>query len=360
MSKDYYKILGVNKDASDKEIKSKYRKLSLKYHPDKQGDKSEAEQKEAEEKFKDINEAYQVLSDPTKRKNYDTTGDPDRSFNMNDNFGYGNFSSMADMFNSAFGGSRFNASNMYQYVEPNGYDRRAQVALTIEEIFNGCTKKLKYKRNIRCKNCHGDGGTGKKICPHCGGSGSITQKRQTPMGWMVVTDICPHCKGKGSIVENVCPTCNGSGFNQEDHIVEVKFAPGVLHGMINEYPGEGDESRDPKKPNGSLLTVAYHNYDQSKYEIINNYDVVEHIHLPYYDLLLGRDYEIEMPDKSKKRIKIKECTNDGSFLRMSGAGIKLENSNKADYYVVLHADYPEKLSDKEKENLEKIKELNKK
>lgn len=364
MKKDYYKILGVNKDASENDLKKAYRKLSLKYHPDKQANKSDAEKKEAEDKFKEINEAYQVLSDPEKKKNYDTFGDPDAKAPQGG--GFSGFDDLSSMFDSVFSGRNSNpwdpgyAPQSKPKTDPPGADRRMNVPLTIEDFFCGCTKKLKYKRNIRCVNCHGKGGTGMKTCPHCHGTGTTKRQEMTLMGMISVSQPCPHCQGKGQVVEHTCPTCNGSGFKQEDHVVEVTFPAGMTHGYSIQKLGEGDESKSVNQPNGSFFATANYSFDTERYQIINNYDIVENIHIPYYDLILGTDYELELPDHSKKMVKIPECSKDGAYLRLRGSGIKLSNGSRADYYIVLHADYPVSITDKERELLQAIQTENNK
>jgi len=211
-TKGYYKILGVSENATDKEIKAAFRKKSILFHPDKQANKSDKEKKEAEAKFKEVNEAYQVLSDKDKRAQYDRGA----SFNFENtggysgfnggNFDFGNFNFDDFGFNSETGfdfrdlfgkHNTYNRASRRQRQAEKGSDIKMVIPITIEELFTGCKKKVKFQRNVRCPNCHGAGGTNKHVCPHCNGTGMVTETRQSPFGFMQTTSACPKCNGKG-------------------------------------------------------------------------------------------------------------------------------------------------------------------
>ena len=368
--KGYYKTLGVKEDASLDEIKKKFKKLSLKYHPDRQVGKSEKEQKEAEAKFKEINEAYQVLSDETKRKNYDTFGDADghgSGFSggysgggpdLGDIFGAGSpFGNMADAFSDVFGGSFFGGSHRSQTSTrrqtPPGDDMQMKVPLTLEEVFNGCTKKFKYKRKVRCPNCHGAGGTGLKTCPHCHGTGMLYDTHRMGNSIYQQTMPCPHCKGTGQIVEHECPSCHGNKFKEEYQTIEVNFPAGMPENYAIEKHGMGHESADKNMPSGTLLIFASYAFDKNKYRI-HNLDVYEKIELNYYDALLGCDYDLKIPNGTTKRVKIPECSQPGKVLKLAGQGIKT-GTRTGDYYIEIVYKFPTSLSAKEKEALKMIK-----
>ena len=358
MNKEYYQILGLKKGASDDEIKKAFRKLSIKYHPDKQAGKSDKEKKEAEDKFKEINEAYQILSDPVKKNNYDKYGNPEgNGFSGHDN-GFNPFSKMSgfdDIFNSVFGngGSRKQYKKWKQTTAP-GTDIRMNVPLTIEEIFNGCTKKLKFEKYVRCSNCHGEGGSGKTVCPFCNGEGVIRETANTPFGIMIQDTECPHCHGTGYTTKYKCPTCNGTGLKKVEVVEEVTFAPGIPNGWAVQKEGAGNESKDKNMKNGSFFAFANYNIDETKY-IIHNLDVIEKINISYYDLLLGCDYILELPNHEKKKIKLPECTPEGKLFKLKNCGITDPYGRTGDYYIEVHYAIPETLTDNEKSCLQTIK-----
>lgn len=360
-TKDLYAILGVERDADDKKIKKSYRNLSLKYHPDRQQGKSEQEQKEAEEKFKEINEAYSVLSDPEKKQQYDMFGTVDGQpggGNPFSGFGGGGFGGFDDIFN-IFGGGRGAGSR--QQVRP-GNNIQMKVPLDIKDIYCGCTKKLKFTRDVRCATCHGDGGTDVKICPHCGGTGRIV--RQTQQGHAIFRQEseCPHCHGTGKVVGKPCMTCGGSGFKQESNIVEVTFPAGVQENQYVEYTGQGSEAKKHGHPNGDFIAIAKYNYDRSRY-LIQGLDITEYIHIDYYDALLGTEYMLELPDGKKMNLHINECTEPNKKYILRGKGItatdRFGRELKGDYYVQVVYDIPDKLTEKDRKALESIRKHNK-
>lgn len=346
---DYYKILGLSENATEDEIKMAYKKLSLKYHPDRQVNKSDKEKTEAEKKFKEINEAYSILSEPDKRRDYDRFGNSNpRSDNWAD-------------FRKNFSSQGFNPFDFFEpfgrgeIVEP-GTHIKMQIPLTIEDVFNGCTKKVKYERKVRCPNCHGAGGLNMKRCPHCHGSGQIESNIQTAFGYMTQTRTCPHCHGTGQISEKACPTCNGSGFKTDSAVIEVNFPPGMMNGFSIKFPGKGNESKSPKRSNGDFYAEATYSFKSDKYEV-NGIDVIEKVYIPYYDILLGSTYELELPNHTKKKIIIPACAQEGKLLKLIGEGIKTQAST-GDYYLEIHYLIPKTLSEDEKKALMKIKVKN--
>lgn len=358
-SKGYYKSLGINENASDTEIKKAYRKLSLLYHPDKQANKSDEERKEAEDKFKEINEAYQVLSDPEKRQNYDRFGSADGGgFGGNGPFGGGN--PFDDFFNGNPFRDFFGGGNRQPRQEVvNGTDIRMTIPLTIEEVFNGCKKKLKYTKKVVCKTCHGDGGSGKHMCPHCNGTGMLDETKRTSFGLYRTTRPCHYCDGTGYVVDYKCQTCGGDGFVNKETIIEVDIPAGMPEGYAIIKDREGNETKDKQGMNGSFYAIAKYAFDKSKYQV-NGLDVIETIYIPYYDRYLGCDYIVNIPDGSKKKISIPANLIEGATLKLKKCGIKGTGSDLiGDYFVEVHTENPVvgEMSDKEKELLNEIKKL---
>lgn len=368
-SKGYYKTLGVNENATDEEIKKSYRRLSAKFHPDKNVGKSDAEKAEAEKKFKEINEAYQTLGDEAKRKEYDNptsgmfNGGWDGGYGGGFGFGGADFNSI---FESVFGqrnnNRRSNGRREYTtnetFYKPvvNGSDIRAQVALTLEEIYKGCTKNFKYNRMVRCKTCHGEGGIGtKKTCNHCHGSGSIMIEQQTAFGMFREQTSCPQCHGRGYTFDTKCPTCGGKGYSLEEHTISVTFPAGIRNGWSVTKVGEGNEAVDARGKNGDCYITVIYAYDDKKYSV-DGLDVTEKIFIPYYDALLGCDYTLTLPNGTKKKINITSCIPNGKLLRLTGEGIH-SGSSKGDYYLEVNYVMPQSLDAEERKKLEDIKVL---
>lgn len=352
MKKDLYEILGVSKDASDKDIKTAFRKLSLKYHPDRQANKSDAEKAEAEQKFKEINDAYTVLSDKDKRRMYDQTGSVD-GFDGFDGFGgFNDFSGFGGF--GGFGGfENFFGGRKNAYRKPEGKNIIMDIPLTIEEIFNGCQKTVKFKRQVRCSSCHGKGGTGERICPHCNGSGMIQTRKSTPMGMVMNIVTCPHCGGSGHIFDHKCDRCHGEGMVNEEMTETINIpAYEAVAGAHQTFVNHGCESPDPHGPNGSF--IARYVYNLSPDYEISGLDVMQRIYIPYYDILLGEPYELHMPNKSVKKINITPCIKEGTLLKLYKEGLK-QGSNQGDYYLEIHYKYPEKLSEEDKKHIMAIK-----
>ena len=374
-SKGYYKTLGIDEKASQDEIKKAFRKLSLKLHPDKQNGKSEKEKKEAEAKFKEVNEAYQVLSDETKRAQYDRGG----SFDFGSTGGSGGFGGgfggfdFGDFNFDEFGvnGAGFDFSNLfgnrsgsyknqpYNRMPEKGADIKMAIPVSIEELFTGCTKKVKYYRNVRCPNCHGVGGTNKHTCPDCNGTGMTRTTVRSPFGFTTSTGPCKKCGGKGYIVDSKCPTCGGTGFKKTETVLDVKFDSGMLDGFNMVYRGKGHESADISGATGDFLALCKHTYDANRYQIVNNFDVYEKVEIPYYDALLGCDYILEKPDHKKIKVTIPSCIPYGKQLKLAKEGIPY-NGRFGDYILIVIYKIPEKLSWRERNALEALKlDLNK-
>lgn len=337
MSKNYYDILEINNNASDAEIKKAFKKLSIKWHPDKWANKSEKEKKEAEEKFKDINEAYQVLSDPQKKSNYDRFGSADGP----QGFGGGGFNPF-DIF-GGFGGF----GHRHRGPEP-GRTLQYNIDLNIEEIFNGVTRKIKYTRLKRCSTCNGDGGTGVKTCPHCNGTGMITRTQRNGFSIIQNTSPCPHCNATGKTVEHTCKDCGGKCLTESIETIEVVVPPCKAHGSTITFSKMGYDSKDKHGQTGDLHFIVNYNIDKNKYAI-NGRDVYELIEIPYYDCILGKEITRKLPSGKEVTFNIPECCQHEQQIKLNGYGL-----NGGKYIFIVKVIMPTKLTDKEKEILSNI------
>lgn len=358
MRKDYYNILGVNKNATAKEIQKAYKKAALKYHPDKQVGKTEEEKKAAEEQFKLVAEAYECLSDENKKQHYDTFGTMDNFANGNgfNTTEWGNMNDPFEMFANMFGGGRssfrggFSGSAAQQQKRQPGNDVRMRIPVTIEDIFNGVTKKVKYKRYVRCATCHGEGGSGVKTCSRCGGTGQIMETKQTPFGYAQNIRTCPVCHGAGETVTNQCATCNGTGFKEVEEIIELNLPAGMQNGNGFQVTGKGSEAKSSLGSNGNFIAIVQYQINSDKYVVEGN-DVLERIYIPYYDILLGCNYKVKLPNGKEHTLNIESCTPEGKVIRLYKEGI----NNIGDYYFEIHYQFPEKLSDADRKAMEQIK-----
>lgn len=351
--KDYYNILGVDKNATQDEIKKAFRKLSLKWHPDRQQGKSDEEKKAAEEKFKEISEAYETLSDKDKRAAYDNPG----FARMN---GQGNpFGDFANMFHDDpfFGdifGRRSGTGNMY--FTQKGADTIVPLTITLEDLYLRPIKEIKYYRKIRCSHCHGVGGDKVEDCPKCHGTGIITEiQRQGNMTFQS-SRPCPNCGGTGHIVFGKCEHCSGTGFETEQAIQKIDLSKVPLtyllkDGVMLNVGPFGDDSKDEKGMPGNLQVKIILDYDKSKY-IIDGWNIQQKIDVDVDIMLLGGDAKFTMPDGKIMKVKIKECQQDGSILKLAGKGLswpdQFGNTTRGDYFIELRAKIPESLTDKQK------------
>lgn len=357
--KDYYKILGVERSASEEEIKAAYKKMAIRYHPDRNpGDKS------AEDKFKQAAEAYDVLRDPEKRSRYDQFGSA--GIDGNGFQGFGAQMDMDDifsMFGDIFGGHSpfsggFSSRSGYARTSQGG-NLRLRVKLTLEEIAKGVLKKFKVKKYIKCPECGGSGsekGCGPEICPTCHGSGTVVHQRRTMLGYISTQSICPTCNGEGKIIKKKCNRCNGEGVIFGDEIMDVNIPAGVEEGMIVNVPGKGNAGRHGG-PSGDLQIVIEE--EPHKLFIRDGNDLVYHLLLTVPQAALGDTVEIPTLD-GKTKISIKPGTQPGKVLRLRAKGLPsvkgYSDSGTGDLIVNVSVYIPEKLSEKEKEALEAFKE----
>lgn len=362
--RDYYEVLGVAKTATADELKKAYRKLALKYHPDKNpGDKA------AEEKFKEAAEAYDVLSDPDKRAKYDQWG-----HNMGPS-GFGGGSggfhasgmSMEDIFSQfgdIFGGGSFGGFGGFGSAaggsarrrrQPKGSDLRIKVKLTLKEISEGVTKKLKIPRFVQCQHCAGTGaknGTAFHTCNRCHGSGVVEHVQQTFLGAMSSTATCPECNGEGKTITEKCTYCNGEGIVRQEEVVEFTIPAGVSDGMVLTLKGKGNAARHGGV-NGDLLIVVEELPDQEL--IRDGNDLIYNLMLDIPTAALGGSVEIPTVN-GKARVKIPAGTQPGKVLRLRGKGLpSTEGYGTGDELVNIMVYIPENLTDKEKEAIESLR-----
>jgi len=335
MSKrDYYDVLGIDKNADASTIKKAYRKLAKEKHPDSGGN---------EDEFKEIAEAYDVLSNDDKKKQYDTFG---HSAPKNGGFG----ADFSDMF-SKFGFG-FNPRN--EARNRKGKDFRINIKLTLEEIFNGGTKKIKYNRDSACSNCNSSGGFGVQKCGHCNGQGIVIQNIRTPFGVMQNMNTCNVCEGHGTTYISMCNDCSGSGLKNKEETIEIGIPIGVQDGMASTYMGMGQAIKNGTS--GSLV-VVFSEIPNKNFVRYGN-DLKCNLKLPYHTLVLGDKIKLNTIDDKEILINIPELNKIGDILRVSGKGMKLLNSEaRGDLMVVLDIDMPTNLDDETREILENLKKV---
>lgn len=359
--RDYYEILGVEKTASSDEIKSSYRKLAMKYHPDRNpGDKS------AEEKFKELAEAYEVLSDSQKRNQYDRFGHEGLNSTGFQGFGDINdiFSRFGDIF--GFGGSIFDdffsggrSSRRQRQRGVPGNDIKKTVRLTLEEIAEGTDKTVEYTKFKTCDVCSGTGAKSANAfvtCSNCGGTGEKRTVSNSIFGQIVNVTECPYCNGEGKIVKEKCEKCTGSGRIKASSIVKVKIPHGVVEGNYIPLRGQGDSGMR-SGPSGDLHIIIEE--EPHEYFIRDGDDIVYDLTISYPEAVLGTD--IIVPTlKGQVNLKIESGTKAGSILRMKEKGIKHLNSyGRGDQLIRIDIIVPDKISSKEKEFLKEMMKLEK-
>ena len=357
--RDYYEVLGVDKNASADEIKKAYRKKAIQYHPDKNpGDKN------AEEKFKEAAEAYDVLSDPQKRQRYDQFGHAGvGGASQSGDFGGGMsmddiFSQFGDIFGGHFGGfggfSGFGSSSRSGRRVNRGSDLRVKVKLTLNDIAKGVEKKIKVKKYVPCSHCHGtgaEGNDGVKTCDTCKGSGVVTRIANTILGQMQTQTTCPTCGGEGKVVVKKCPICNGEGIVRDEEIITINIPAGVSEGMQLSMSGKGNAARHGGI-NGDLLILVE---EEPHPELIRDEnDLLYNLLLSIPEAALGTTVEIPTVD-GKVKVKIDAGTQPGKVLRLRNKGLPSVNGyGTGDLLVNVSVYIPETLSSSEKATLNSL------
>ena len=358
MSKpDYYDVLGVSKDASEDEIKKAYRKKAMKFHPDRNSDDPEAEKK-----FKEASEAYEVLGDEQKRQRYDQFGH--RGVNGG-GFGGGAagfedigfediFSRFSDIFGGDFSGGRSRSRGRRSSGQP-GSDMKLRIELSLEEIAFGTEKKLKVKKQIKCDECNGTGAESEEdfeMCGTCNGTGEVRQVRKTMLGQMVNVQPCPECRGDGRIIRNKCSKCNGEGRYRGEKTVKVNVPSGVSEGNYITLRGKGNAGK--RGGEAGSLVVLIEEKEHEHFERDGN-DIYYDLVLSVPDAILGTEEEVPTL-KGKAKINIEPGIQPGKLLRMSEKGIHgLNRSGIGDQYVRVNVYIPKDLSDEEQEHVEALK-----
>lgn len=367
--RDYYEVLGVTKTASADEIKLAYRKAAMKWHPDRWVDGSEAEKKNAEEKFKEASEAYSVLSDPDKKARYDQFGFSGVDSNGGPDFsgGFGNLNDILnDLFGGGFGGfggfsgfGGFGGSNggRSQTRVYRGRDIRTRVRLTLEEIQKGVEKEITIERNRPCPDCNGRGtknSSDVKTCPTCHGSGQVQHVTNSLFGRTMTYSTCPQCGGEGKIITNPCRTCGGTGLVRKRETVKVKIPAGVEDGMQLTIRNEG-HAAPHNGTNGDLLVIieeVTHSYLKR-----NGNNLFYSTMISVTDAILGTEIAVPCLDGSYK-VKVEPGTQSGAVIKLRGKGLPSVSgygSGTGDLYVKILVWIPKKLSRDEKEAIERMR-----
>lgn len=355
--RDYYDILGVSKNAEQAEIKSAYRKLAIKYHPDKNPDN-----KEAEEKFKEAAEAYEVLSNAEKRQRYDRFGHAGNSgnggfggggMNMEDIFSnFGDIFGGGNPFESFFGGGQSRGGRRIV----KGTNLRIKVKLTLDEIAKGVEKKIKVNKLVVCKTCDGSGAKDKSstsTCRTCGGSGSVRRVTNTILGQMQTTSTCPTCNGEGVEITAKCTTCHGEGLVRGEETISINIPAGVSEGMQLSMSGKGNAAPRGGVPGDLIILIEEIPHEVLKRDGVN---VIYDLYISFVDAALGSNIEIPTID-GKAKIKIDPGTQGGKILRLKGKGIPEVNSyHKGDQLIYVNVWTPKALSQSEREQLENLRE----
>ncbi len=353
--RDYYDVLGVSRSATVAEIKKAYRKMALKYHPDKNPD-----DKEAEEKFKEAAEAYEVLSNEEKRARYDRFGH-DGVRGAGGGFGGGGmsmddiFSHFGDIFGGhfGFGGGGFGGRGGRRHVN-RGSNLRVKVKLSLDEIAHGVEKKIKLKKYVACKACNGTGarhGSSYTTCPTCRGTGQVTRVTNTFLGQMQTTSTCPQCGGEGQIITDKCEVCHGNGIVRNDEVITINIPAGVAEGMQLSLSGKGNAAARGGI-NGDLIVLIEEEPHPELTRDGNN--LIYDLYISFPDAALGTSVEIPTVD-GKVRIKLPSGTQGGKVLRLKGKGLPdINGYGKGDLLVNVNIWTPKHLSKEEKRLLEKL------
>lgn len=352
---DYYEVLGLKKGASVEEIKKAYKEMAKKYHPDV------SKETDAEKKFKEINEAYSVLTDPEKKQNYDNYGDSYKNFSgynqqgfgqgtdfdfedIFNNFGFGNFGGFENI-NEMFGGGSKRERKDY------GSNVKLSLSISFEEAVFGATKEIEYERIIRCKKCNGSGAEGElKTCSQCRGRGVELKQQRTPFGIFQTQTTCRKCRGVGKVAEKECKECSGNGFETKKEKLSVKIPAGINTGNHLRLSGKGNEG---KHGAGDLFLVIF----SEKHDIFkrDDSDIYAEIPISFAEAALGASVEVPTLD-GKADLHIPSGTQTGTIFKMKGKGIKkIDSQEHGDEFIKVIIDTPKKLTKKQKELLEELR-----
>ncbi len=357
--RDYYEILGVSRDARPEEIKKAYRKKALQYHPDKNPD-----DKEAEARFKEAAEAYEVLRDPQKKARYDQYGHA----GVGNNFGGGAggfgggmsmediFSQFGDIFGEAFGGGGFGSGTGRRASRRanRGTNLRIKVKLTLEEILKGANKRVKVNKNVACNSCNGTGAKGGSAfsnCSTCNGAGRVTRVTNTFLGQMQTTTACPSCGGEGQTIEEKCSSCYGNGIVKDQETISLNIPAGVEDGMQLSLSGKGNTAPRGGIPGDLIVMVEVKPHEQL---IRDSQNLLYDHHISFPQATLGTTIEVPTLE-GRARIKIEPGTQPGKVLRLKNKGLPSVNAyGRGDLLVNINIWTPQKLTAEEKETLKML------
>ena len=354
----YYEVLGIQKGASEDEIKKAYKKLARKYHPDMNpGDK------EAEEKFKEVNEANEVLSDPEKKARYDQFG----FAGVDPNYGAGagggaygggfDFGDLGDIFGSFFGGGFGGGQRRNPNAPQRGESIRASVSVSFTEAAFGCEKSVTLERSEQCPTCKGNGcapGTTPEICPDCHGTGTVQTRRQTPMGVFASNGPCRKCGGTGRLIHQPCPDCRGTGAVRKRKTIKVNIPAGIDHGQTISLRGQGNAGKNGGSAGDLLITVMVQPDETFRREGV---DVFCDAPITFAQAVLGATLEIPTID-GKVKYDLPEGTQTGTVFRLRGKGIPVLNGRgRGDQYVTVNVETPRNLTKEQKEALRSFSDM---
>jgi molecular chaperone DnaJ len=359
--RDYYEVLGLAKNASSDDIKKAYRKLAMKYHPDRNPD-----DKEAEEKFKEAAEAYEILSDDDKRARYDRYGHAGVDPNMGGGGGFGGggmtmddiFRQFGDIFGDGGGAFFGGMGGGARQRGERGSNLRIKVSLSLEEIAQGVAKKIKVRKQVTCTQCNGSGAKDAgsvSTCSTCRGAGMVRQVRSTFMGQVQTTATCPTCHGSGQVVTAACSKCRGDGRTYEEETIELEIPAGVEEGMQLSMRGKGNAGRMGGPAGDLLITV-----EEKPHEFLqrDGMNLIHDLYLNFADAALGASIEVPTLD-GKVKIKIPPGTQAGKILRLKDKGLPNVQSrhSRGDQLIHVNVWTPKKLTDEERRTLEKLRAM---
>jgi len=353
--RDFYEVLGVGRSASEDEIKKAYRKLAKENHPDLHpGDKA------AEARFKEINEAYEVLSDPDKKARYDQYGQA----GVDPNFGAGgfggadgfDFGDLGDLFGSFFGGGFGGGHRTNPNAPQRGESIRMSLAISFEEAAFGCEKAVTVERSEECETCHGTGcapGTTPEVCPDCHGTGTIQMRRQTPMGVFATNSPCTRCGGKGRIIHQPCRECHGTGTVHKRKTIQASIPAGIDNGQTISIRGQGNSGKNGGPAGDLLITITVRPHELFRRE---GTSVLCEAPITFSQAVLGAELEIPTID-GKVKYNLPEGTQSGTTFRLKGKGIpSLNGRGRGDQYVTVYIETPRNLNKEQKDAMLKFAE----
>ena len=369
--KDYYKDLEIDKNATEEDIRKSYKKLARQWHPDKWVNGTDEEKKNAEEKFKEIAEAYSVLSDKEKRQKYDMYGTVDGNpFEGFQSTGMGDLDDILEMFRTMHGGAGFGfggfggggfgfggnarrSANQVVMPEP----LQIHLRVTISEIYTGATKHVKYKYMGACGTCNGTGhleGGKKEACPHCQGTGMMTKQVRNGYMTSITQTVCPYCGGTGQSVTNPCGKCNGTGLEVQYDEIDLEIPAGVCDGAYIQINGKGNCAKYHTDVRG-VLVVIFDVVQDSRYQIVKQYDLQTQVDVPILDCITGCQPEVETVDGKKYTFKMEPGAETGKIITLKGMGMKRPDGSRGNMLIKIKQRFPKSVSKSEMKKIEELK-----